>query len=600
MQNIKNSRKFEKFSDFFAAPAAFLCVAITCSPLPASADTLTNSAITSISGENIKLNQIGFLPNSHKLAVVPNGVVDRFKIVKTDSDIVVMSGHLTAARYWSASEETVKLADFSSLVTPGKYKLRIDGLADSIPFVIAPNAYKALNASALKAFYYNRASLSLPPKYAGVYARREGHPDTHVLIHSSAASSARPESTVISAPKGWYDAGDYNKYVVNSGITTYTLLAAYEHFPAFFKAQNVNIPESGNGIPDILNEAMWNLEWMLSMQDPNDGGVYHKLTNKNFDPLTVMPDRAVDERYVVQKTTAAALDFAAVMATASRVLHPYEDKLPAGLPARMLRAAQAAWKWAQANPAVLYKNPSDIRTGSYDDSELSDEFSWAAAELYIATRNDDFYSAIKTEDLNATVPSWSDVGSLALISLAQNCDHLSARADCKLITNRIDGLAATLLAVWDNSAYGVSMQKEDFIWGGNGVALNQAMILIQAYRLSGRRDYLNAAQSVLDYVLGRNAIGMSFVTGYGYQSPQHPHHRISIAGGNRAPIPGMVVGGPQPGQQDKAGCSEAYPSSIPAISYLDNDCSYASNEVAINWDAPLVYVSAAIQALTAP
>src|SRR5207253_3073778 len=85
-------------------------------------------------------------------------------------------------------------------------------------------------------------------------ARRCGHADERVLVHASAASPGRPEGTVISAPKGWYDAGDYNKYIVNSGITVYTMLAAWEHYPALFKDGQLNIPESGNGLPDLLDE----------------------------------------------------------------------------------------------------------------------------------------------------------------------------------------------------------------------------------------------------------------------------------------------------------------------------------------------------------
>ncbi|HEY9108130.1 MAG TPA: glycoside hydrolase family 9 protein, partial [Roseateles sp.] len=124
------------------------------------------------------------------------------------------------------------------------------------------------------------------------------------------------------------------------------------------------------------------------------------------------------------------------------------------------------------------------------------------------------------------------------------------------------------------------------------------LMLIQAYRLDADRRKLDAAQSVLDYVLGRNPLGQSYVTGFGVKSPMHPHHRPSEADGIDAPVPGFIVGGPNPGQQDQAGCPVRYPSALPALSYLDHDCSYASNEVAINWNAPLVYVSAALQALT--
>jgi endoglucanase len=545
----------------------------------------------------IRVNQLGFAPQAEKLAVVTDGAAASFEVVAADSGKTVFSGKLGAPAVWKASAETVRLADFSALRTPGEYRLKIDGQQASDRFVIRADAYRALNAAAIKAYYLNRASIALPSQYAGVYARPAGHPDDKVLVHASAASKQRPEGSVLASAKGWYDAGDYNKYIVNSGISTYTLLAAFEHFPQYFAKQNLNIPESGNGLPDILNEALWNLDWMLTMQDPNDGGVYHKLTNKGFDGM-VMPDQAQAPRYVVQKGTAAALDFAATMATASRIFKAYEQQRP-GLSARMMKAAEAAWNWAQANPAVVFKNPADIQTGEYGDVNLSDEFAWAAAELYIGTGKDSYYRAIKADQLAAGTPSWGDVGGLAWMSLAQHRAHLTPAADRKLIESRIDGLAASLAAGWRNSAYRVAMQEQDFVWGSNAGALNQAMMLLQGYRLNGKVEYLNAAQSGLDYVLGRNATGYSFVTGFGARPAMHPHHRPSEADKVAAPVPGFLVGGPQAGQQDKKDCPVAYPANLPATSYLDHVCSYASNEIAINWNAPLVYVSAALDQLTA-
>jgi len=559
---------------------------------------ISSAAISTstLAGDNIKLNQLGFLPESAKWAVVPAVAATSFSVINVTTNKEVFSGTLTAAAIWTASEESVKLADFSSIKTPGEYLIRVAGTNDSYRFSIARDAYSALNAASIKAFYFNRNSAELLAAHAGKFARPLGHPDTQVLVHASAASAARPAGTVISSPKGWYDAGDYNKYIVNSGIATYSLLAAYEHFPEFFNSQNLNIPESGDAIPDLLNEALWNLEWMLTMQDPNDGGVYHKLTNKSFDG-TVMPHQATSERYVVQKTTAAALDFAAVMATASRVMAQYENQLP-GMSEKMLAAAEAAWLWAAANPSVVYQQPADIKTGEYGDKNLADEFAWAAAELYITSKKDAYYSAMKPTETLATIPAWGDVRSLAWMSLAQHRDHLTAIADKQLIANRIDGLAATLQTQWAASAYGVTMGKNDFVWGSNSVALGQAMMLVQGYRLNGKREYLDAAQAMLDYVLGRNATDTSFVTGYGAKATLHPHHRPSEADGIVEPIPGFIAGGPQAGQQDKSDCNVAYPSNITAKSYLDNYCSYASNEIAINWNAPLVYVSAAIQVLT--
>jgi endoglucanase len=561
----------------------------------AISSSAASSNAAAVSG-NIKLNQLGFLPESAKWAVVPAGSAASFKVINTATKAEVFSGNLSAATTWSASEESVKLADFSSVKTPGDYLVRVEGVNDSYTFTIASDVYSALTAASIKAFYFNRNSAELLATHAGVFARPLGHPDTQVLVHPSAASAARPAGTIISSPKGWYDAGDYNKYIVNSGIATYSLLAAYEHFPEIFNSQNLNIPESGDVLPDLLNETLWNLEWMLSMQDPNDGGVYHKLTNKNFDG-TVMPHQATSERYVVQKTTAAALDFAAVMATASRVFAQYETQLP-GMSANMLAAAESAWAWAVANPAVTYQQPDDVKTGEYGDGNLADEFAWAAAELYITSKKDAYYTAMKPTNTFATVPSWGDVRSLGWISLAHHRDNLTAVADKQLIANRIDGLAANLQTVWAASPYRVTMQKNDFVWGSNSVALGQAMMLVQGYRLNGKREYLDAAQAMLDYVLGRNATDMSFVTGYGDKATMHPHHRPSEADGIAEPIPGFIAGGPQPGQQDKSGCNVPYPSNIAAKSYLDNWCSYASNEIAINWNAPLVYVSAAIQALT--
>ena len=559
----------------------------------ASAGVTAAAAAAAAPADGIKLNQIGFLPGADKVAVVPDGAAREFSIVRAGSDSVVHTGTLGPAASAPDAGDTVRQAHFASLRAPGRYQLRVAGLPDSPPFEISSGAYQAVNAAALKAYYFNRAGIALDAAHAGIYARAAGHPDTQVLIHASAASPARPAGSSISSPKGWYDAGDYNKYIVNSGISTYTLLAAFEDFPAWFQAQKLNVPESGNGVPDILNEARWNLDWMLTMQDPADGGVYHKLTNLRFDAM-VMPAQATAPRYVVQKSTAAALDFAAVMASASRIYQPYDTALSS----RMLAAAKQAWQWAQAHPRDYYHQPADVATGDYADNDVSDEQAWAAAELYVTTRDDSYYQALHAPQQAASVPSWSNVRGLAWLSLSRHRKTLSAAADQALIASRIDGLAQHLATAWQQSPYGITLQKGDYVWGSNAVVMNQAMWLLHAYRLNGKRAYLDAAQSGLDYVLGRNAVEQSFVTGYGARSSLHPHHRPSVADGIEAPVPGWLVGGPQPGQQDKKDCPAPYPSTLPARSYMDHACSYASNEIAINWNAPLVYVSAGLQALT--
>lgn len=563
--------------------------------LPAPPAATSTTTATAVAAPAIQVNQVGFLPGAAKWAVVPEGAASHFTVVDAASGREVFRGPLAPARRWEPAQEALRVADFSALRQPGEYRLRVAGLADSPRFRIAAEAYQALNAAALKAFYFNRAGIELKPEHAGPWARPAGHPDTRVRVHASAAGPGRPEGTVISAPKGWYDAGDYNKYIVNSGITMYSLLAAWEHFPAYFQRQRLNIPESGNDLPDLLDEVLWNLEWMLAMQDPGDGGVYHKLTDKGFDAV-VMPHQPRNERYVVMKTTAATLDFAAVAAQASRVFAAFEAQRP-GLSARLLAASKAAWGWAQAHPAVVYRQPPDIHTGGYDDNQLADEFAWAAAELYVTTRDDTFLAAMKAKAAPADVPGWGSVGSLGWITLAQHRDRLTPAADRTHIERQVAAVATKLAAQWQASPYRVAMQATDFHWGSNAMALNQALMLIQGYRLGGDRAQLDAAQAALDFVLGRHPTGFSMVTGFGERSPRDPHHRPSGADGVADPVPGFIVGGPRNETSDD--CKPmAYPSKAAAKAWLDRFCSYTTNEVAINWNAPLVYVSAALQALT--
>ena len=313
-------------------PSALFCaVALALLPaIPAIADD--GAADPPAATPQVRFNQIGFHPGASKLAVVEGRAAGRFDVIGEGDGQVVLEGELAPAAVWRPAGRSAAIADLSDLPA-GRYRLRLDGSLRSDPLVVTARPYADLADAALKGFYFNRAGTALDAAHAGRHARAAGHPDTQVRVHASAASAARPAGSVISAPRGWYDAGDYNKYVVNSGITLYTLLAAWEDFPEFFRARDAGIPESGNAVPDLLDEAWWNLRWMLEMQDPADGGVYHKLTNLRFDGA-VMPEAAREPRYVVQKTTAAALDLAAVMAMAARVYAPYEAQYP-GEPERM-------------------------------------------------------------------------------------------------------------------------------------------------------------------------------------------------------------------------------------------------------------------------
>lgn len=539
----------------------------------------------------IKLNQIGFLPSSVKYAAIPDTDADEFSITNQADDSVVITGNLGEFNSWSVSQTNVAIADFSALTTPGDYVLSVDGIENDVNFKIDSNAFIEIHNAVLKAYYFNRASIELDAEFAGEWQRPAGHPDTQVLVHSSAADANRLTGTTISAPKGWYDAGDYNKYVVNSGISTYTLLLAYQHYADFYATTSTKIPESSNTTPDILDEIKWNLDWMAAMQDPNDGGVYHKLTTLGFSG-TVMPHQATATRYVVQKGTAATLNFAAVMAKASRI---YSDFPGHQTDAQEYRAAaEFAWQWAQANPNVAYQQPSDVSTGEYGDSKFEDERFWAAAELFLLTNNADYLSQIfddaMTPMVEIGVPNWFETAALGYLSLLSAPDGTLSNVQVTSLRDSLVSLSDQIVEQDANSAYLVAMTDVDFNWGSNSGALNKALLTLNAFRLTGDSKYKNTSTNLVDYVLGRNPTDYSFVTGFGVLSPEDPHHRQSFSDSIPAPVPGFVVGGPHSGQQD--GCS--YPSFLPARSYLDDWCSYSTNEVTINWNAPMVYALAAL------
>ncbi len=551
---------------------------------------------------NIRLNQIGFYPDAPKTAIVltSKGNVFYLKNIKKQT---VLTGSLTKSGKPDFAGHTTKIANFSTYHKPGKYTVYVPDVGYSYSFYIKNSVHQGVAGAAIKAFYFMRASLPLKEKFAGKWNRAAGHPDTNVLVHPSAASDKRMAGMSVSAPRGWYDAGDYNKYVVNSGISTSTLLSLYEDFPAYMNTVKLNIPETGNHIPDVLNEVLWNLRWMLNMQDPDDGGVYHKLTNAAFDKME-MPDKAIAPRYLVQKGTAASLDFAAVMAQAARIFKKFPEELP-GLADSCLYQADKAWVWAVKNPATGYNqeamnqkfNPK-ITTGNYEDGNFKDEFIWAASELFVTTLQAKYIKAVNLmPGNNMPLPSWGQVRLLGYYTLIKNSDLLGGNAPEQLsgLKKRLLNFADDMINGSEETAYQTVMTKSvnNFGWGSNSVATNQGVALIQAYKLSHQTKYLVYALNNLDYILGRNGTGYSYVTGYGSKTPMHPHHRPSVSDGITEPIPGLLAGGPNPGMQDGI----RVPSLVPDEAYIDDERAYAVNEIAINWNAPLAYLANAIEAL---
>ncbi len=553
---------------------------------------------------DIRINQEGYFTDAPKKAILTGkSKADIFFVVSANGKDTITHGSPGAMVASKNSSLFCRTLDFSSIRQTGTYQLHIPGVGISYPFTISAHPLYTSAVSSLKGYYFQRVSMPLESLYAGKWARPAGHADQRVLVHPSAASANRPAGTVIASPGGWYDAGDYNKYIVNSGITMGTLLSAYENFPAYFDSLQTHIPESGNALPDILDEILYNLRWMLTMQDPSDGGVYHKCTNADFDGM-VMPGATTLPRYVVQKSTAAALDFAAVTAQSSRILRKFNKQLP-GLSDSCSKASRLAWQWAVKNPNSIYDQGAlnkvfepKITTGAYGDNTLWDEWSWAASELYISTKEKQFLDTISRYiNKPLTLPSWGQVCFEGYYSLVRNEKHLPAAA-IPLVTKLKAGLihfADSLLLNMNSNAFQtvIGGSPKDFVWGSNAVAANQGVLLVEAFLLTRNKKYLEGVISNADYILGRNATGYCFLTGSGTHSTMDPHHRPSVADGIDEPVPGLLAGGPNPGKQD--GCTYSF--SEPETTYVDANCSYASNEIAINWNAPLVYMLNALEFL---
>ncbi|MDO6710903.1 glycoside hydrolase family 9 protein [Aliiglaciecola sp. 2_MG-2023] len=546
-----------------------------------------NAIATQQPDQVIQINQLGYFVKGEKGAIVPNTQETSFRLQNLRGD-TVFDGPLSESKSWSAQgPDKFKFADFSEFSQPGTYSLTIkqvgEGVELSRQIKIDSQINQLAHKAALKYFYFNRAGMALTEPYAGKFQRQAGHLDQNVIVHPSAASPSQPAFSTISSPKGWYDAGDYGKYTVNASIATYTLLAAYADNPNYYHNLALEIPESNNQLPDIVDELMWNLEWLHTMQN-DEGAVYHKLTTLQW-PGKDMPADDNADRYVIGFSTSAALDYAATLAAASRILRPLFSENPEQLDT-WLASAQKAWRWAMAHPNYVYQQPADVSSGEYGDNDFSDEFAWAGAELFLATKNAKYLHAFQQYNKPLKEPDWSNVAALGYFSLVREGKPSLTSIDFQKLQSQLIDYAEASLQIYENNGYGVAMNSDDYVWGSNSVVLNKAIMLLNAFRITGDEKYRQVAQGNLNFVFGRNPTGYSFLTGFGDISPQNPHHRISAGDKIDEPVPGMLAGGPQPGQQDK--CD--YANNFAAGSYVDDWCSYASNEVAINWNAPLVYV----------
>jgi len=544
-----------------------------------------------IAAPAIKVDQVGYPQDGPKVALV--GVQAKtFDIRRSDDNSVVFEGTLSPPQADANTGDLVQAADFSSLHKPGTYYVEVPGVGRSWDFAVGPNVFERAYYLAMRAFYGQRCgtAVDLGPEFPG-YSHPICH--QHGEFHPSSGVAGRRDNV-----GGWHDAGDYGRYVVNSGITTGTLLWTWELFGQKVKNIPLKLPETGNGIPDILNEARWNLEWMLKMQD-SDGGVWHKQTSENFSAFISpeedkLPSKVIGTGSAPFKSTCATADLAAVAAIAARVYKPYD----AAFAAQTLEAARRAWGWAEKYPDVTFKNPPGVNTGEYADANCKDERLWAAAELWRTTGepayNDFFvkeYAAFLPDLDSIPAEGWKAVAPRGLWTYAlSRRKGTDAKAVAAIRERSLDAAHAIVERTRANP-YHTSMMANDYVWGSNGVAAEYGVYLLIANVLSPGREFVDAARDNLHYLLGRNTFSLSWVTQVGENPFQHPHHRPSGDGKHQVPWPGLLSGGPNAGRADAV--LAALPADLPpAKIYADQLASYGSNEVAINWQASLVFLLA--------
>lgn len=517
----------------------------------------------------INVNQVGFLPDMEKKVTFRGDAIGTaFKVVNVGTGEVAYEGTITGEVGNASSDENCAVGDFTALTTPGAYKIVNDLGEESFEFLIDEEVYKILLGDTLRMMYLQRCGCELTADLAGDFAHPVCHAGEAVVYGTDVKKDVSG---------GWHDAGDYGRYVVSGAKTVADLLMAYEEYPDVF-GDDLNIPESGNGVPDILDEVRFELEWMFKMQETN-GGVYHKVTCKNF-PGTVMPQDETEQLVISPISNTATADFAAVTAMAARTYEAYD----ADFARKCLAASEKAIAYYEANKdAPGFRNPSDVVTGEYPDEDATDEYFWALAELYKTTGDVKYENAIKAinTDSLAMALGWQGVGVYGAYTYCSIAD-----ADSSLKSKLQAGIDAEAQKLEENrkaDAYGSTLGSE-YPWGSNMTIANNGMI----YLMTGNKA---GAQSQLSYLLGNNTNSYCFVTGYGTISPNGTHHRPSQA--LKITMKGMLVGGPNSNLEDPY-AQQVLKDKAPAKCYVDNEQSYSCNEVTVYWNSPLVYLIAGV------
>lgn len=518
---------------------------------------------------DIAVNQIGYLPGSFKTATLRGDALNQTaKLIDESSGKSVFEAAIDGGINDPDTGDNEAAFDFTSVKDEGTYHVEA-GDQVSPSFKISSDVYDEALKASIKMLYYQRCGTELTADLAGDFA--------HPICHAAKAILFEDNSKTLDVSGGWHDAGDYGRYSVAGAKTAADLLLAYENYPGVF-TDDVGIPESGNGISDILDETRYELEWLLKMQR-KDGGVYHKVTCKNF-PGEIMPENETGDLYIMPVSTTATGDFAGVMAIASRVYATIDKAFSDDC----LKAAKSAAKYLDSTPSdtVGFKNPAGVDTGEYEDVDDTDERFWAYAELFKTTGDKTYEQALSSNlPCNGYSLGWQGVagyGGYAYLTAGDASDDIRAK-----VLAEADRTAQEIISLAGTYPYGSSIIG-DYPWGSNLTIANNGAYLLMMEDVLSTCDK-DTADMQLNYLLGNNATGYCFLTGFGTTFSDHPHHRPSQA--MKKTVPGMIVGGPNNGLNDSyaANVLQGMPS---AKCYTDNSQSYSTNEIAIYWNSPFI------------
>lgn len=531
----------------------------------------------------IMLNQVGYNVNREKIAVAQ--WPGKYEVKNEQGEVVLRLG-TRAGIQDPLTGETLYTLDFSKLTLPGKYQIVYEYGDTSCYFTVAEDVYKDVHNAMIKALYFQRCGCALEEKYAGKFK--------HAACHMDMVSVWMDKEKRFECLGGWHDAGDYGRYITPAAVTIAHLLYAYEKYPAAF-AEELNIPESGNGVADVLNECRYELEWMLKMQ-LEDGSVYHKLTAQYHAPF-VMPEEDFDLFYAYEVSSMAVADFCACMALSARIYKCVDVEFAS----KMATAAKRAWAWLEANPQpVFFKNPENSGTGDYRDTTDKDERLWAATEMFYlaiaegegAAKYQDCVADLLYNEENLYDFGWTDVSGFSLLAILKDATKQMGEEIYNACANIVMKEAERLLSLCKNNAFSIGMDENDFIWGSNMVITNRGILWSLAYELTGDESYVWATQNHVDYLLGKNITGYSYVTGFGENAYKNPHSRPIAVDGIEEPIPGWVSGGANSKPCDPDALAVIPEGAAPMKCFADVTGSYSTNEITIYWNSSAVYVTA--------